>query len=130
MANEITVDVGLRCENVTTGFKFPRIGGQTTITQTTVGGGGPGVITAVTSGSGTSVDLSAMTNPGLAYFRNLDATNFVLVGTAGTTGVGYLMKIKPGEEYPIRLNTTMTGDIVYVKADTSSCKVDVRVLED
>lgn len=130
MANEITVNIGLRCENVTTGFKFPLLGGQSTITQTTVGGGGPGVVTAVTSGSGTTVDLSAMTNPGWAYFRNLDATNFVLIGTAGSTGVGYLAKLKAGEECTLRLNTAMTGDIVYVKADTASCKVDVRVLED
>jgi hypothetical protein len=128
MANEISLQIGLSCTNGN--FSFPRIGTQTQITQTTIGGGGPGVITAVTTGDGTTVNLSTMTNPGVAYFRNLDATNFVLIGTAGTTGVGYLAKLKAGEEMAIRLNNAMTSDILYVKADTASCKVDVRVLED
>jgi hypothetical protein len=127
MANEITLQIGLNCTNGE--FTFPRIGSSNQINQTTIGGGGPGVITAVTTGDGTTVNLSGMTNPGWAYFKNLDTTNFVLIGTAGTTGVGYLARLDAGEECAIRLNPAMTSDILYIKADTASVKVDVRVLE-
>jgi hypothetical protein len=129
MANEISLQIGLSCVNGK--FSFPRIGTQTQITQSTIGGGGPGVITAVATGDGTAVDLSGMTNPGIAYFRNLDVgVRTVIIGTAGATGVGYLAKLRAGEETAIRLNNTMTSDTLYVKADAGICLVDIRVLED
>jgi len=59
----------------------------------------------------------------LCVIRNLDATNFISVGSS--TG-SYLIKALPGESYFFRLIPSLT---LYLKADTANCLLDITVLE-
>lgn len=61
--------------------------------------------------------------PGYMFIKNLDATNYVEVGS--TTGV-YDIKLKAGEIALYRHNSAT----VYAKANTGSCTVEYFLIED
>jgi len=103
----------------------------------------PGAITALTTG--TQVDLSELTTPGLCRIYNLDDTNFVTVGIfdVGTNEFYPLMEVGPGEFYVLKLSrfiessletgtgsgTTDSGNKLMIKADDASVNVDVSAFE-
>lgn len=100
----------------------------------------PGAFTATTSG--TNVDLSQLTQPGLCRIMNLDPTNRVEVGIHDGALFHPLMEILPGEFYLIRLSrnvgeeedvpgTGTSGDVnaLCVRAVTASCVVVVEAFE-
>lgn len=62
---------------------------------------------------------------GYCWLKNLDPTNFVLIGPAA--GDAYLIKLKPVESAVFRLNLSITP---VVKADTAACDVEVLIVED
>ena len=63
---------------------------------------------------------------GYAFFRNLDATNFVQIGV-DVSGTFYpFAKLKAGEAAVLRLAT----GTIYAKADTASVDLAAWVLED
>jgi hypothetical protein len=61
--------------------------------------------------------------PGYVFIKNLDATNYVEVGS--TTGV-YDIKLKAGEIAVYRHNSAT----LYAKANTAACNVEYWVIED
>lgn len=125
MANEIRVGVSLQCTNAN--LKIPRVGGTTLVNQAAAKGGPPGMINAVTTGTGTQITTTGITTPGWAYVKNLDGTNFVEVGPV-SGGVFYpMVKLKPGEEFPFRF---ASGAAIWIKANTAACDCLAIVLND
>ncbi len=61
--------------------------------------------------------------PGYMFIKNLDATNYVEIGS--TTGV-YDIKLKAGEPALYRHNSAT----VYAKANTAICNVEYFLIED
>lgn len=94
--------------------------------------------------SGTDVDLSKLTTPGLCVVSNLDDTNYVTVGVyEPNTDYFYpVLDLLPGESYVVRLarfvdrELTGTGTVsggynstLRVVANTASCWVRVDAFE-
>jgi hypothetical protein len=75
---------------------------------------------------GTSDEVIALIDIGTVgwvFFKNLDATNYVLAGADGTN---YCVKIQAGEACLFRWN----GAAVHVKANTASVKLQYKIFED
>jgi len=66
---------------------------------------------------------SEVGTPGYMFIKNLDATNYVEIGS--TTGV-YDIKLKAGEVCLYRHNSAT----VYAKANTAICNVEYLLMED
>ncbi|MGW8177227.1 MAG: hypothetical protein ACWGQW_00300 [bacterium] len=64
-----------------------------------------------------------LTTPGFVILTNLDATNYVEIGS--TTGV-YDIKLKPGESVLYRHNSST----IYAKANTAAINLEYTVVED
>lgn len=81
------------------------------------------------STSGTSITpTSAIGTVGLAFFRNLDDTNYVTIGDFdGGATYGALVKLKPGEFAMFRLATDVNLRAV---ADTANVLLEVIIVED
>lgn len=125
MANEITVTSQLRCTNAN--LVIPRIGSSQQVTQAAAKGGPPGMIAAVTTGTGTQITTTGITTPGWSYIKNLDTTNYVEIGPV-SGGVFYPMcKLKPGEEQCFRF---ATGVAIWIKANAAACDCFAVVLND
>lgn len=67
--------------------------------------------------------ISGMGTLGYVYLHNLDATNFVTIGSV-TAQLG--IKIKPGEIAVFRTS----GAGIFIKADTAACDVEYIIIED
>lgn len=63
---------------------------------------------------------------GCAFFRNLDATNYVEVGVVVAATFYPLLKLKPGEVAVCRLATTT----FYAKANTAAVNLEICLLAD
>jgi|SRR3990172_8925374 len=102
----------------------------------------PGAITVATTG--TNVDLSELTTPGLCRIANLDETNFVSYGANDPdTDTFYpIGELLPGESYVLRLSRNLsaeygtgTGTIgpdtntLHFRADTAAVVVLVEAFE-
>ena len=80
-----------------------------------------------TTAGGTAVTIAAAVGTaGFAFFRNLDATNFVEVGVESGGTFYPLLKLKPGECALGRLTTTS----VYARANTGAVLLETIVVED
>lgn len=104
-------------------------------------GPAPGAFLADTTG--TKVDLSELTTPGLCRIVNLDPTNYVTVGLydPDTTTFYPLMELLPGESYVFRFSRdvglsygtgTGTNDSdaeVHVRGNVAACNVSVEAFE-
>lgn len=123
MANEIKVTASLSCTNGN--FILPTIGSaQQSITQSTLGGGGPGYLSIGTSEEAvTFTDVSSL---GWCYIRNLDGTNFVTFGPESGGAMVTVGKLKAGEACVLRFQPGIT---FRMKADTAAVKVQIICLE-
>lgn len=95
------------------------------------------------STSGTDIDFSKLTTPGLCAIQNLDATNYITVGVyEPDTDMYYpFLELLPGEVYVIRLarflnrESTGTGTMVgynarlQARANTATCWLRVDAYE-
>lgn len=92
--------------------------------------------------TGTNVDLSELTTPGLCRIMNLDSTNYVEVGIYDGASFYPLMELLPGESFVFRLarnlneeygtGTGTTGEginTLQIKARTAACQVLVEAFE-
>jgi hypothetical protein len=126
MAEEIKAFIGLSAAK--DNFTFPKVGGgQEAFTMTGVGGGVPGTVSIPTTAGGTVVDLSALTTPGWAYFKNLDDTNYVQHGPESGGAMVAYGRLEAGEPAGLRLDPGVT---VRMLANTAACLVQILVLED
>lgn len=121
MANEIKLRFSYLVENGFFRESFP--GGQINIDQANPGrGGGVQVI-------GTSEETIAfgdVTTEGMLFMQNLDTANFIEWGP-DSTGMVQCGKIMPGKIAWFRV---FPGVVLKAKADSASCKLDVRLYED
>lgn len=140
MANEATIQSGLQINSGNLRHRSPRSSFRADVSGAK--GPVPGAITISTSG--TNIDLSQLTSPGLCQITNLDSTNFVTWGVWDATGFRFLPlgEILPGEWYVIRLSRhlsdefTQTGtgtagdtNALRLMADTAACNVKVEAFE-
>lgn len=123
MANEITQSVALLDFNGKLKVQIPFE--SVLITQTA-----QGVIAKtlpVSSGAEADIDTTGITNIGLMYFKNLDATNFVKLGPKSGGVMAEAIRLKPGEHCTFR--GVPTGVVYRWIADTATCSVYMVVLE-
>lgn len=123
MANEIKVTASLSCTNGN--FILPTIGNaQQSISQSTLGGGGPGFLSIGTSEE--AVAFTDVSSLGWCYIKNLDTTNFVNFGPESAGAMVKVGRLKAGEACVLRLEPGIT---LRMKADTAACKVQIICLE-
>lgn len=67
--------------------------------------------------------LGDISTIGLVAMKNLDATNYILLGSDGTN---YPIKLKPGEPFFGRWN----GAAIHAKSNTASCRLHSLILPD
>lgn len=121
MANEITVTLSINVDN--SPFKWTHNPSQLQIDQSAIG------LSSVVQNIGTSeetVTINELTSEGIAFFQNLDSTNFVEIGP-DNTGIQDFIKLKPGEFAMLRLKPGIT---VKAQADTAAVELWTAVLED
>lgn len=114
MANELTTTVALEYEK---GGVIQRVYTSNTLTVT-----GTEVANHIQSIGITeeAVAVSDMATQGYVYAKNLDATNYVEIGTTGKLAV----KLLAGESAVFR-----TGGALYAQANTAACRVHFIVVE-
>ena len=106
MANEITVTAGLRVNKGNLDYQSrPQV-----FTADLNTAEGPFVGALEISTSGTIIDLSEMSQPGVGRITNLDDTNRVEFGIWDGTSVFYPWgEWLPGETWPFRLSRYLQG---------------------
>src|ERR1043166_6864209 len=70
-----------------------------------------------------TLDLNAIGTIGYVYVRNLDATNYIIIGSDGSA---YPLKLKAGEWAVFRWNAAA----IHVKANTAACDVEYSAFSD
>ena len=117
MANEITVHSSFDINNGSLQFR----GLPSSFTASMVGKKGPtpGAITVLTTG--TDVDLSQLTTPGMCQLTNLDTINVIEYGIwdPETTKYYPLGELLPGESYGIRLSRNLQWEYAGVGTGTT-----------
>lgn len=92
-------------------------------------GPSPGQITAVSTGQGTTVDLSQLTNPRFFQLLNYDPVNFVELGVEVAAVFHALIKVGPGKSYANELAPGLIAANLRILADTASCEVVFNCFE-
>lgn len=126
MANEISATPGI---SVTPSGGATMTRGGSTITISLVDSAQryvAGIQTVGTSEEALNLGEVAGTTLGWAWFKNLDATNFVSIKTA-TSGTIFA-KLKAGEACMFRFGSGVTAP--YVIADTASVRLEYTVFVD
>ncbi len=82
--------------------------------------------TATTSGGAITLP-SGIGTPGWAYFRNLDATNYIEIGNHNSGTPIYTIKLLPGEFFLGRL--TMAANAINVRSNTANADYEFAVVE-
>ena len=123
MANEITVNLQV---NVANGNYSRRAApGAINVDQAAQGQAG-GVLSIGTSEE--TITLTDITTKGWAFFRNLDATNYVEWGPESGGSMIGIGRLEPGEPAALRL---IPGSLtIRMQANTAACNVEVIVWED
>lgn len=132
MTQEIQLRSSLIVKNPVngTGLNYQSNPANFTANQTTENGPTPGTITALSTGTGTQIVLSALTTPGVAFFQNLDPTNYVTIGLVISTVFYPFQELQPGEFYIYRLSRTILSAAgLWVLAHTASCRVRCDVFD-
>ncbi len=125
MAAEIKVTSSVQCTNGN--LTIPKLGGQTqSIDQSIAGGGGPGFVKVATAGE--NLVIGDVTTPGVAYFKNVDPTNYIEVGLLNSAVFYPFIKLLPGEEYSVRL-AALGSSTLHAKANTAEAKLYACILE-
>lgn len=125
MANEIKATASLQCTNGSV-VVLPQVGAsQMSLTQTTLGGGGPGFLSIGTSEE--DITLTDITNCGWVWIENLDTTNFVKYGPKSAGAMIEFGRLMPSTRHLFQL--APTGVTIRAVADTAACKVHVYALE-
>lgn len=121
MANEIQITLVV---NVTNGnFRDNINPGSMSITQSAIGMAS-GIQAVGTSAE--AIVTTDVTNLGWGYFKNLDSTNFVLIGPDDGGTMKDFGKLLAGEACLIPLKPGIT---IKAKADTATCKLEYKIYE-
>ena len=127
MANEITVTGSLSYANLTAGIAAKVLSLLSKSVSITGVNYIQGTFKVPTTSGGTVLPgLSSLASVGWGMFINHDATNFVDLLTAASTGTAFA-RLKPGECALFRLTPAMTAPAA--KSDTAICDLEYLVLE-
>jgi hypothetical protein len=113
------------------GWVYNKDGRKRTLSPVTalydVSGGGviENVQTITTNGPATALVLGSVTAPGFAYFKNLDATNAVRIGTSDGTNFTAFLRLRAGESSP----TWLDGAVPYALAVSNSVRLDYTIAD-
>ena len=121
MANEITVTGKISCTNGN--FSETRNVSSLRRDQAAIGSASGVQVIGTSEETVTVGDVGTL---GYAYFRNLDATNYVDIGPDSTGIVGFI-RLEPGDFCILRLKPGIT---IKAQADTASVKLDKVIFED
>jgi hypothetical protein len=121
MANEITMASGLTVQKGSLNFQIPLNSVQVDLT-------GSRVIRNVQA-VGTSYEaivVGDLASAGVAYFRNLDTTNYVEIGVEVSAAFYALVRLNAGETAgPFRLSTLT----IFARANTAAVNLDTMICE-
>jgi len=124
MANEITSNFSLSVSKGS--FTFSRsLSKQITISASSPNVAG-GTQLVGTAAAGEALVLGDVATNGVAYFVNLDATNYVEVGIQQAGTFYPLARLNAGEGYPFRLAQGVTP---YARANTSSVVMEYHIFD-
>lgn len=73
-----------------------------------------------------ALEMGDVGTAGWAYFKNIDATNYVELGIVGSGTFYPFAKLKAGESCVLRLGTSTP----YAKANTAACRLEYKIYED
>lgn len=123
MANEFTITTVMKYEsgNDSEYHKDSYLATQTSVPL----GGGPGVQLVGTAH--VALNVSGLLNLGLAYFKNLDDTNYVDIGVDVSATFHGLVRLKPGESCVMRLTATAAP---YARANTAAVRLQASIHEE
>ena len=125
MANEFTVSALLKIDK---GFLTDTKNTSNLKVDQTGDGAAGGVQNIGTSAE--AIDVGDVSTLGLAYFRNLDDTNFVQIGQdIGGGGFNEFFKLLAGEVALMRLDLAATG-VLQAKADTAAIELQYMIYEE
>lgn len=124
MADEITVIAGLRCSKSNLLVSHNTLQSVFTMSGDATS---RNVQSIPTTAAGTALSIAAAVGTaGFAFFRNLDATNFVEIGVQ-VGGTFYpVIKLKAGE-YGVCRFSVLT---LYARSDTAATLLDMSMIED
>lgn len=123
MAKEIIVKTSIACANGS--FVMPEMGPGIQYFDQAAQGRSANTQTIGTTQEALVIG-SDIAVPGVAYFRNIDPTNYIELGLVVSATFYPFAKIKPGEAYVLRI---AAGAAYYAKANTTAAKLDNVVLE-
>lgn len=72
-----------------------------------------------------ALDMGDITDPGWAYFKNLDTSNYVELYAA--TGETAFLRLNAGEHGCFRLSLSATAP--FAKADTAACDLEYMIVQ-
>ena len=127
MAAEITVTSSVSASK--SGRVLPILGGSYTIDWSGKDYD-EGIISAATTAAGVAFSIkSSLSALAVAFFKNLDSTNYVEIGGqhSGTTFVP-VIRLPAGEHIVVRLSNLAITDLYY-RANTSACDLQFRIQE-
>lgn len=109
MANEATITVSLTMAKNNTKYASKQTQHQVDVTGQF--GPAPGTVLCGTAATGTEIDLSAFTTPGMVEFFNLDTSNYIEVGIYDGADFHPMIELGPGENYVMKLSrNVLFGD--------------------
>lgn len=76
--------------------------------------------------SATAIPLGSVTSPGWAWFKNMDATNFLVIHDGATKAGHTIARLYPGKEFVVPLDPTC---VPYATADTGACLLDYCIAQ-
>lgn len=126
MAGEIQVIAEVSIKKGSLDWRSPGSNSRQSLTLTGTGVGTGGRASIPTTAGGTALATTGITTPGIAYFRNLDTTNYIELGRQ-VGGTFYpFVKLKAGEFYIFRLGTTAP----YAMANSGAVVLEYQMFED
>lgn len=83
-------------------------------------------IASVSNSAHEAIPVTDIGTAGVAFFRNLDATNYVEIGIDDGGSFVAMLKLKAGECALVRLGTNAP----YAKANTAAVRLEYAIVED
>lgn len=118
MASEIRYSISFQLNNGNNSYNYQK---SVAVDQLSAGGPSPGTVTIGTTEE--TVSLTELGNEGLAVLINLDATNYVDIGSAAGN---YTLRLLPGEPQLVRL---VPGLTLRARANAAPCLVAFNIFE-
>jgi hypothetical protein len=122
MSNEIRVSIDFSDRNGAFNDKFST--GAVNVDQAI---GGAHCVTPTITTADTALSITEVSSFGVAFFQNLDATNYIDIGPDATGAIVPIIRLLPGD--PPAFLRLKPGITIRAQAHTASVKLAVRVYE-